>query len=365
MKLWVNFSYSTLLTDIGKLALTFSIALGSGWLFLQIGLPAPFLLGSVFGVWIFGRVIKPAQSYLGVARWFHLPVIFGLGVLIGANFTGDILPKIEQWSVSVSVMVMTTIFVSVIGYLFLHKVRGYEPRLAYLCCIPGGQAEALAMAKEVVDKDYVVALFHLVRVVFVFASTPLLLAFIEGGSAVHTSNLTLQQMPSIFELDGKEMALFIAIALGGYGAARLFRIPMPHLIGPMGLSSLIHLTGWAELPRIHEFVLLAQLAIGGGVGAKLAQIPFIELFDYLKVACLNTMVILSAYFLTALFITYLSGEAFLTIWLAFVPGGLYEVTLLALLFGFDVAFIAFHHTVRVVLIFLSMPAIIAYLKRSN
>ena len=40
----------------------------------------------------------------------------------------------------------------------------------------------------------------------------------------------------------------------------------------------------------------------------------------------------------------------LEIWLAFVPG-LYEVTLSALIFGFDVAFVAFHHTVRIILLF--------------
>ena len=42
-------------------------------------------------------------------------------------------------------------------------------------------------------------------------------------------------------------------------------------------------------------------------------------------------------------------------WLAFVPGGLYEVTLLALIFGFDVAFVAFHNTIRVMMIFVALP----------
>ena len=45
-------------------------------------------------------------------------------------------------------------------------------------------------------------------------------------------------------------------------------------------------------------------------------------------------------------------------------GGLYEVTLLALIFGFDVAFVAFNHITRVVLIFLSMPMVVGNLKRS-
>ena len=69
-----------------------------------------------------------------------------------------------------------------------------------------------------------------------------------------------------------------------------------------------------------------------------------------------TALILTAYLLATVLVAKATGVSFLTAWLAFVPGGLYEVTLLALIFGFDVAFVAFHHTVRVMLIFLSLPA---------
>ena len=58
----------------------------------------------------------------------------------------------------------------------------------------------------------------------------------------------------------------------------------------------------------------------------------------------------------------MTGRDLLQIWLAFVPGGLYEVTLLALLFGFDIAFVAFHHTARIILIFLAMPVAVTKLK---
>ena len=40
------------LTDIRRLVVTFAVALASGWGFLQIGIPAPYLMGSLFGVWI-------------------------------------------------------------------------------------------------------------------------------------------------------------------------------------------------------------------------------------------------------------------------------------------------------------------------
>ncbi|MEK9853830.1 MAG: AbrB family transcriptional regulator [Rhodobiaceae bacterium] len=348
---------SWLVNDIRRLTVTFAVALASGWGFLQLGFPAPYLMGSLFGVWIGGGLVTRLQPHLGVARWFHKPVVLGLAVLIGATFNQAVLEQAEKWSLTLVTMLGTTIIVTVIGYQFLRRFRGYDPRLAILCSVPGGQAEALAMAREMVERDYVVALFHLVRVVIVFLTTPLLLRLIEGQAAVDRSNVALQTMPSIFDLPAADIITFILLGAVGMLIARQLRIPMPHLLGPMGLSTVFHLLGWADLPRVNEFVILAQLAIGGAVGAQLAKVPFRELLDYLRDACANTAIILSAYLLATLVIVKVTGVSFLAAWLAFVPGGFYEVTLLALIFGFDVAFVAFHHTVRVMLIFLSLPAL--------
>ena len=344
-----------LVTDLVRLAVTFAMALAVGWGFMQAGIPAPYLMGSLFGVWFGGALVKPLQPHLGVARWFHKPVVLGLGVLIGATFNQSVLAQADKWMVTLVTMVGTTIVVTAIGYAFLRRRRGYDPRLAILCSVPGGQAEAIVMAREMVDKDYVVALFHLVRVVVVFVSTPLLLGIAEGREAVDRSNVALRDMPSIFALPPSDIMVFVGLGVAGFVIARACRVPMPHLLGPVGLSTLFHLTGWAELPRVNEFVILAQLAIGGAVGARLAKVPFRDLIDYLKDAFVTTALIVSGYFISTAAISFATSSAFLTVWLAFVPGGLYEVTLLALIFGFDVAFVAFHHTIRVMMIFVALP----------
>jgi len=345
------------------MALTFTIALVMGYLFLWLGLPAPFLMGSLFGVWVIGGIFRPLRAQLGVARWFHVPVVLGLGVFIGGNFTTALIEQASHWLTTVSIMIMVTLFVTLLGYGFLRRVRHYDPVMALLCAVPGGQAEAIVMARDMVEKDYVVALFHLIRVTVVFFSTPLLLAAIEGGTAVAASNTRLLGMPGIMDLSPSQLFAFIGIAISGYGLARLLRLPMPHLLGPMGLSMAFHISGLVLIPRIHEFIMLAQLAIGGGVGARLAQVEFRSLLVYLGDGLLTSGIILFAYLLVAIGIAQASHASFLSIWLAFVPGGLYEVTLLALIFGFDIAFIAFHHTVRVFLIFLTMPAAASRLQR--
>ena len=345
----------TLLIDCRKITLTFSIALSTGWLFLQFNLPAPFLMGSLFGVWLIGANLPRLQAHLGVARWFHIPVVLGLGVLIGSHFTADIIHHAWQWSDTLLAMIMVTMIVTIAGFLFLTKWRDYDKLTAFLCSVPGGQAEVLVMAREQVEKDYVVALFHLIRVAFVFFSTPLLLAFIQGTQAVVSSNQQLAAMPGLADLSTLELSYFIGLGIIGYIIAKIVRLPMAHLLGPFILSTIAHATGLIQIPRIFEFVMLAQLAIGGAVGARLSQVRFAELLVYLKDAILNTMMILTLYFLAALVMVQITELDLLSLWLAFVPGGLYEVTLLALIFGFDIAFVAFHHTARIILIFITMP----------
>ena len=353
----------TIITDSRKIILTFTIALSTGWIFLQLGLPAPFLMGSLFGVWVIGANIKKLQPHLGVARWFHIPVVLGLGVLIGSHFTAEIGHHIFRWSDTLLAMVIVTIIVTICGYLFLTKLRQYDRLTAFLCSVPGGQAEVLVLAREHVEKDYVVALFHLTRVTFVFFSTPLLLAFIQGAEAVSQSNQQLSSMPSLWDLSPRELGYFLGLGIIGYIIAKMARLPMAHLMGPVILSTIAHATGLVQIPRIFEFVMLAQLAIGGAVGARLSQVRFAELLLYVRDAIANTTMILCLYFIAAIIMVQFTELDLLALWLAFVPGGLYEVTLLALIFGFDIAFVAFHHTVRIILIFLSMPFAARFLQK--
>ena len=85
---------TAVLKDVAKLALTALFALSSGWVFSQFRLPVPYMLGSLIGVWVLGGLIRPAQPWLGVPRWFHIPVILGLGVIVG----GAIVYAVKIWS---------------------------------------------------------------------------------------------------------------------------------------------------------------------------------------------------------------------------------------------------------------------------
>ena len=72
---------SRIFADLKSLALTLSCAAACGLLARYLGLPAPYMLGSMIGLWIFTASAKPLQGYLLVPRWFHKTVVLGVGVI--------------------------------------------------------------------------------------------------------------------------------------------------------------------------------------------------------------------------------------------------------------------------------------------
>ena len=191
----------------------------------------------------------------------------------------------------------------------------------------------------------------------VFCFVPLLLAIVQGSEAIKASNISLASMPSFLDLDFTILLYFVAISIASLPMAKIVRLPMPHLLGPLIISSLLHISGVIEIPRIHEFLVLAQITIGGVIGKRLASVDLSEIAKYLKDATLSAFFVVSAYILIAIGTSWIIDVQVLRMLLAFIPGGFYEVTLLALIFGFDVAFVAFHHTIRVVLVFLILPLV--------
>jgi membrane AbrB-like protein len=348
-----------ILKDVAKLALTALFALSSGWVFSQFRLPVPYMLGSLIGVWVLGGLIRPAQPWLGVPRWFHIPVILGLGVIVGGAIGPGFIGSVLIWWPTTLVVIVATTIATTIGFLVLWRLRRRPWLQALLSAVPGGQAEVSVIARDYVEKDYAVVLSHLVRVTFIFLSTPLILALVEGQAAVEQSYQAQDNLPGLLELPPLRIIEFLAMAFGSYALARLIRMPMPHLLGPMLVSLVLNALGWVETIRLNEFVLLAQVTIGGQIGARLSRVPFREVVSYLIDGLMVSVVTLSIYTGFAIAVAVMLDMRLLDAYIGFVPGGLYEVTLLSVLFGLDVAFVAFHNTLRVVLIYVGLPFVLA------
>ena len=142
---------------------------------------------------------------------------------------------------------------------------------------------------------------------------------------------------------------------------------MPHLLGPLIFSMALHVVDVIHIPRLGEFVLIAQLFIAGSIGGRLARVPLREVGMGLIDGIVTTILLIGAYILIAYLCHLILGIDLMEMILAFIPGGLYEVTLLALIFGFDtaLAFVAFHHTLRILLIFFTLPWLMKFANQKS
>ena len=122
-----------MISDCLKIVVTSSVALIAGLLCEFIGAPAPYLMGSLFGVWVVGGVLPIMQRYLGIARWFHIPVVMGLSTLIGTSFNPELVTRIDGWAIT-SAMLITTAIATIAGKIWSalglsgnRSVLGFSP----------------------------------------------------------------------------------------------------------------------------------------------------------------------------------------------------------------------------------------------
>jgi len=190
------------------------------------------------------------------------------------------------------------------------------------------------------------------RVVIIAVGLPAGLSLLGlAGSALRRSNGPL----SIALVD--EIAVLVAAAGIGAAIAYRFRLPGGMMIGAMFASALLHGTG-----LIHAVVPVwvantAMVALGGVIGARFANTPPRLLMNHLAagLGSFAVAVAIAAAFGAGLigFLSLRGAEVII----AFAPGSVDAMMLLALALHLDPVYVGAHHVVRIFLVSLAMPFI--------
>ncbi|MEK9661130.1 MAG: AbrB family transcriptional regulator, partial [Alphaproteobacteria bacterium] len=102
-------------------------------------------------------------------------------------------------------------------------------------------------------------------------------------------------------------------------------------------------------------VSLAQVILGSAVGARFSGMRLREVARYLGLGAVASVMLLSLTVVYALVLQQFMDVPFGAFILAFSPGGLTEMSLVALAMQIDVAFVATHHMVRIFIVVALTP----------
>ena len=329
-----------------SVAVTLAIGFLGGLAARALHLPLPMLLGAllaVAGVALTGwqPLGRPVQ-FPPRLRFFFIPI---LGVAIGASFTPAILSEIRVWWPSLVVLCLFIPLAHFLSFRVVMALGRLDPVTVLFGTAPGGLIETVQMAEERGGDAAMVTVLQFLRVIVTIITVPLFFTWMTGHAVGSAGGTTLERTP--FTLP--DLPWLAGAALVGAGLGRLIRLPAGFMTGPILCSGALHLLGYVESAPPGWLVQATQLVIGAALGVRFAGIARRKLAEAAGLALLSTAISLAMAGAMALGLAPLIDEPRTAVFLAFAPGGLAEMALIALSMQMSIVYVTAHHALRIVL----------------
>ena len=332
----------------GRLALALALGSAGGWLFSRLDLPLPWMLGAV----CFTLLAALGGAPVVVPDAVRNGMLLVLGVLIGSGFSPEVLGQLQRWALSISLVLLYTVLLTFAGAAFFRRLAGFRPVDAFFSGLPGGLAAVVFIGAEVGADLRKLSIIHSVRIVAVCFSIPFWVRYNEGLAGVVASRAS-----AAAGIGWPDALLLTACAGAGYYLARRLRLSAPYLLGPMLLSAAAHMTALTAAKPPDLLVIAAQVAIGSAIGCRFMGLSLRRVLGTLGWGFAGALLMVGSAFAMAWLISRVTGLPYDAVLLALAPGGLPEMTLIALSLHIDLALVVSHHLVRVLFINVAVPVI--------
>lgn len=335
------------------LGLTLGTIGGTG--FFLGNLPLPWMLGSmsacIAAALVGWRPAMPAR--------LRSVMITILGVMLGSSFSPDLADQMRAWSLSLTVLLVSMTTTTVLCMAYFRHIGALGPVTAYFAAAPGGVNEMTVTGGAMGGDERTIALIHFLRILVIVATIPVAFRLMTGVASAPMS----RAMGSLADLAPVDGLILLACAVGGTLAGHGLRLPAAGLSGPMAASTIVHLAGVTTSHPPAELIIAAQIVTGSGLGCRMVGLVWRDLVRTARLALGSTAIMITLSLGAAAALAAIADMPFAILVLAFVPGGIAEMSLIALALGQDVAFVATHHVLRVFLVILCAPLVFRLLRR--
>lgn len=333
-----------------------TIALGAfgGTLFYALNLPLPWMLGAIV-ITLIGTLAKWNLNGPEKARPYVVAVI---GVMLGSGFKPDTFDHLDQWAISLAGLVLCVAVSAFLVQEYLHRFGGQSRVTALFSAMPGGVVEMVEIGRAEGGDEKAIILAHVWRIILVVAAIAfwfrLVLGFEVDG-----------MMPLYSDPTGPmDLLVLGACAVLGSVLGLGLKLPAPTFIGPMAFSAAAHMTGLTYSSPPLFFVITAQIVLGVIVGCRFKGSQTTDVFQALKLAVVSTAIMTGVAAIMAWSVDMVTGQSTAQLLLAYAPGGLNEMSLVTLAIQGDVAFVATHHLIRIIVLLALAGTVLAKIAAS-
>lgn len=329
-------------------------AMGAGWLFASAGVPLGWLIGAMLVMFVASVLKLPARQPTIAVPYVKASV----GTMLGASITAPVLAGIVLWWPSLLIMFVVMLIAGAANFATLKRFFGFSAVDAALCSVPGGITEMILMGEQAGGDARRVAIVHALRIAISILAIPLIAAWMFDLSIARDA------APVTHAMAMTDWLWFGSCVLVGVAAERWTRLPAPFILAPLVVSGGLHLSGVSlfEVPPVVSIAV--QIVIGMNVGARFIGVSLRALGQVAASAIAVVGIQIALATLAALALAHWTDWDALALLLAYAPGGLAEMSLIAVTMGREVAFVGFHHILRV-LFALSLAPILLHRLRNQ
>jgi uncharacterized protein len=331
---------------------TLVIAASGAGLFAAIGFPAAWLAGAMCFSAVAALSGRPIFIPLPLSRTCFV----ALGISLGAVATPETVAGIATWPVSIVIVciAMGAVAVSTVGYLRL--VHGWDTQTALLAGVPGALSQVMVIAAECGGDLRAIGIVQTLRVLILAVCIPggLALFGLAGQPALPASALSITAAPG-------EFAVLLIASIGL--AAVFLRIGFPGglMFGPLVASATLHGMGLVHVSLPQWFANMAMIGLGVVAGSRFTGTPFAILLRYFHAAIgafvVSLTVSASFAFLAAYVVSMRVSEAVV----AYAPGAVDVMLILAFAMHLDPVFVGAHHLARIFTVSMALPMVVRWL----
>ncbi|SED50959.1 hypothetical protein SAMN04490185_3624 [Pseudomonas frederiksbergensis] len=328
-----------------KTLLCLLIASGVGTALQYAGLPHGLLLGSILATALIASNLRFSPTLHFSLGYVQIV----LGIATGLMFTSWNSQTAAAMLPSLGFMLLGLMVQSTVAGLWLMKVSGWNPKDSLLAVYPGALAAVFDLLESECASGKVIVV-HLVRLL----SITVLVSFcIPGQTDVPLAQTSPLLMSTVLIL----LSLIALCLLFGRLLLRV-GVPAPFMLTAiivtgvymkMGYLQAFHLPSWS--------VNTAVVLLGVLIGSKFKDISLAELVRHGRagLVAVALMLLIAAAF--AAMAGRVLGSDPLSLWLAYMPGAIETITLVAFSGGLNVVFILTHHLARMVVLHFA-PALV-------
>jgi uncharacterized protein len=322
------------------------LALGGlgGSAMAALGTPLPYMLGSLLAA---ALAVAFAQHRFPEGYSFPMPfrmVFVGvIGTMIGARLTPDTLSLLPLLTFSVPAVAVFVLGAHGLNYVIFRRLGGYDRATSYYSGSPGGLFEAILFGEDSGADVRILTMMQFLRIIVVVTLVPVGMSIWEGHPVGSAGGMSFAPGAT----DWADIPVVLVIAVAGLWFGKRMHLPAAQLIGPLLIAGALAMTGLVEIAAPGWLVAVAQVVLGAGLGIRFTGMTGQMFLRGMGLSLVSVGAMMALGVALAAAVHRLSGLPTDMLAVSFAPGGVVEMSLIALSLAANPAIVTLHHLVRI------------------